>query len=145
MTRSEGRGLPLRACLGPAAPSPSSSNPTTTTGPAASEAARDSGAGPLSNRLLIRTWNLSGWSAANARTVFEEVGADVLALQETHLAALPLQWAHNTMRAVDRHLLHGHPVPAMAGSTYAKSCGVGFVLRSGVPAAAALPVGGAWR
>ena len=101
--------------------------------------------GESSGRLLLGTWNLSGWSAAKARTVFDEVGADVLAVQETHLAALPLHWAHGTMRAVGRHLLHGHPVPAVSGGTYGKSSGVGFVLKSGVAASAALPVGAAWR
>lgn len=101
--------------------------------------------GDSEGRLTIGTWNLSGWSASKARTVFAEVGADVLAVQETHLAALPLQWAHRTVQAVDHHLLHGHPVPSVSGGTYGKSCGVGFVLRSGVAAAAALPMGAAWR
>ena len=50
--------------------------------------------GDLESRLTIGTWNLSGWSAAKARTVLAEVGGNVLAVQETHLAVLPLQWAH---------------------------------------------------
>ena len=101
--------------------------------------------GDQGDRLLLGSWNMSHWTAAKARTVFADVGVDVLALQETHLAALPLQWAHGTVRAVGWHLLHGHPVPPVSGGTFRKSCGVGFVLRSGVAAAAALPVGAAWR
>ena len=41
-------------------------------------------------RLRIGTWNMSGWRVAKARAVFGEVSADVLAIQETHLAAVPL-------------------------------------------------------
>ena len=88
---------------------------------------------------------MSGWLAAKARMVLEETGADVLALQETHLAEQPLRWAHSAARDVGRHLLHGHPVRAVSGGTFGRSCGVGFALRSGVAAAAALPVGAAWR
>jgi exonuclease III len=103
------------------------------------------GSRPAGERLVLGCWNMSHWTAAKARTVFEELGVDVLALQETHLAALPLQWAHGTVRQVGWHLLHGHPVPPVPGGTYGKSCGVGFVLRSGVAAAAVPPVGAAWR
>ena len=101
--------------------------------------------GGSGERLSLGSWNMSHWTASKARTVFDEVGADVLALQETHLAPMPLQWAHGTVRAAGWHLLHGHPVPPAAGSTFGKSCGVGFVLRAGLAAAAALPVGAAWR
>ena len=113
--------------------------------PASSAGRAEADPGAREGLLTIGTWNLSGWSAAKARTVLAEVGADVLAVQETHLAVLPLQWAHRTVQAVGRHLLHGHPVRPVSGGTYGKSCGVGFVLRSGVAATAALPVGGAWR
>jgi exonuclease III len=86
---------------------------------------------------------MSGWLAAKARTVFEEIGADVLALQETHLATEPLRWAHKTVRDAGWHLLHGHPVRPVSGGTFGRSCGVGFALRTGVAAAAALPAGAA--
>ena len=96
-------------------------------------------------QLVVGSWNMSHWTPAKARTVFAEVGADVLALQETHLAALPLEWAHGTARAAGWTLLHGHPVRPVADRTAGKSCGVGFVARAGVAAAAALPVGAPWR
>ena len=99
----------------------------------------------LATRLVIGSWNVSGWTASKLRTVLADIQADILALQETHLAAMPLQWAHGTVRDAGWHLLHGHPVPAVSGGTFGRSCGVGFVLRSGVAATAALPVGAAWR
>ena len=37
-------------------------------------------------RLRVGTWNMSGWRAAKAEVVLPEIAADVLALQETHLA-----------------------------------------------------------
>ena len=48
--------------------------------------------------LRVGTWNMLGWRAAKARVLFPEVGADVLAVQETHLAAMLLQWAHSAVR-----------------------------------------------
>ena len=96
-------------------------------------------------RLRIGTWNMSGWRAAKARAVFGEVAAEVLAVQETHLAAMPLQWAHGTMREVGGHLHHGHPVRAAGGGTFGRSCGVGFVAQPGVALLPVLPVGAAWR
>ena len=102
--------------------------------------AKDDGGG----RLIIGSWNMSGWLAAKARTVFGDIPVSVLALQETHLAKIPLGWAHGTAWDVGWHLLHGHPVPAVV-DVHGKSCGVGFALRRGLAAGAALPVGSAWR
>ena len=96
-------------------------------------------------RLRVGTWNMSGWRAAKARAVFAEVSVDVLALQETHLAAMPLQWAHGTMREVGGHLHHGHPVRAVGRGAFGRSCGVGFVTLPGVAVLPVLPVGAAWR
>ena len=96
-------------------------------------------------RLRIGTWNMSGWKAAKARTVFAEISAQILAVQETHLAPMPLQWAHGTMRDVGGHLHHGHPVKAVGNGTFGRSCGVGFVAQPGVALLPALPVGAAWR
>jgi hypothetical protein len=96
-------------------------------------------------RLRVATWNMSGWRAAKARAVFTEISADVLAVQETHLAAVPLQWAHGTMRDVGGHLHHGHPVKAVGKGTFGRSCGVGFVAQPGVAVSPVLPVGAAWR
>ena len=73
-------------------------------------------------RLRLATWNMTGWSAVKAHTVFSEIGVDVLAIQETHLAAIPLQWAHRTMQQVGGHLHHGHPVKAVAGRASGRSC-----------------------
>ena len=97
------------------------------------------------SRLVVGSWNMSHWTPAKARTVFEEVGADILALQETHLAALPLEWAHGTARDAGWTLVHGHPIRPTGGRIAGTSCGVGFVLRAGVAAATAVPVGAAWR
>ena len=109
---------------------------------------RPAGAGnqeATAGRLVVGSWNMSHWTAAKARTVFDDVGADVLALQETHLAAVPLQWAHGTARQAGWHLLHGHPVRLVRGGVFGRSCGVGFIVRSGLAAAAAPPTGTAWR
>ena len=101
--------------------------------------------GAVGERLRVGTWNMSGWRAAKARAVFAEVSVDVLAVQETHLAAVPLQWAHATMRTVGSHLHHGHPVRAVGQDTFGRSCGVGFVAQAGVALTPVLPVGAAWR
>lgn len=37
--------------------------------------------------LRLGTWNVSHWTAAKAQLIAAEVGVDVLAIQETHLAA----------------------------------------------------------
>jgi hypothetical protein len=95
--------------------------------------------------LRIGTWNMSGWTAAKVRGVFPDIAADVLAVQETHLAAMPLQWAHRTMKEVGGHLHHGHPVKPAAGGTFGRSCGVGFVASQGTPLMTVTPVGAAWR
>ena len=95
--------------------------------------------------LRVGTWNMSGWTAAKAAGVFPLVAAGVLAVQETHLAAMPLQWAHASARAAWGALHHGRPVPAASGGTFGRSCGVGFVVEAGLAVVPVLPSGAAWR
>ena len=91
------------------------------------------------------TWNVSHWSAAKATIMATSVGADVLAVQETHLAPLPLEWAHTTARSLGLHLHHGRPAAPLAGSPHGRSCGVGFVAAQGVALSPVLPSGTSWR
>ena len=95
--------------------------------------------------LRVGTWNVSHWTAAKAHIVASEVGVDILAVQETHLAPFPLECAHGTARRVGLQLYHGHPVPAMAQAVYGRSCGVGFLAQQGVALMPMLPQGAAWR
>lgn len=73
------------------------------------------------------------------------MGAGILALQETHLAAMPLQWAHASAREAWGALHHGRPVAAVSGGTFGRSCGVGFVAQAGLAVVPVLPQGSAWR
>ena len=95
--------------------------------------------------VRILTWNVSHWTAAKADIIAGEVNADVLAVQETHLAVFPLECAHGTARRVGLHLQHGAPVPAVAQAVYGRSCCVGFVTQRGFPVPAVPPAGAAWR
>ena len=95
--------------------------------------------------LRVGTWNMSGWSAAKVQVCRPEIPADVLAVQETHLAVLPLQWAHTALHEVGGHLHHGHPVRPSGQKTFGRSCGVGFMAQQGLALAPVLPVGAAWR
>ena len=95
--------------------------------------------------LRIGTWNLSHWTPARADLIAMSVQADVLAVQETHLAETPLVFAHSTARKADLVLHHGLPVPPVANSEHGKSCGVGFVVRKGIAVVPALPGCPAWR
>ena len=70
--------------------------------------------------LRVGTWNISHWSAPKATVVARDIPVDVLAVQETHLAAVPLQWAHSSAQRLSFSLHHGtlfHPSSArsMAG------------------------------
>lgn len=96
-------------------------------------------------RLRLGSWNISHWTPAKAGTIAQEIGLDVLAVQETHLATLPLEWAHGTCRNLDLHLHHGRPVPPLPNRVDGRSCGVGFVARKGVALTPILPIGAAWR
>ena len=103
------------------------------------------GCSPPSGGLQIGTWNVSHWSPERAAVIAADVKVDILAMQETHLAVMPLQWAHSTARAMGLHLHHGRPVLAAGNSDHGKSCGVGFVTSLGVAVSPVLPSGSAWR
>ena len=97
------------------------------------------------DRLWVGSWNMSGWQAAKAQMVLAESYADIMAIQETHLAPMPLHWAYESLKSADFHLHHGNPVKAVSEGTFGRSCGVGFVAASGVALSRVLPVGPAWR
>jgi hypothetical protein len=99
--------------------------------------------GPQSRGLRIGTWNLSHWSPERAAVIAGDVGVDVLAVQETHLAMLPLERAHSTTRALGLHLHHGRPVRPVGKSDHGKSCGVGFVTSLGISVSPVPPSGAA--
>ena len=82
--------------------------------------------------LRIGSWNVTHWTAATASVVATPIPADVLAVQETHLASLPLLTAHTTAETHGLHLHHGRPAQAAVHSDHGKSCGVGFLARHGI-------------
>ena len=104
-----------------------------------------SAADPPAGILRVGTWNVSHWTAAKANIIASDIGADITAVQETHLAAFPLECAHGTARRVGLHLYHGQPVPPLAQAVYGRSCGVGFLAQQGVALSPVLPQGAAWR
>ena len=95
--------------------------------------------------LRIGTWNLSHWTAPKVTTVASYVQADILAIQETHLAPLPLEVAHTTARNAGLRLYHGGPVAPMPHSEHGRSCGVGFLTRANLPLLPAVPSCPPWR
>ena len=102
--------------------------------------------GPLgTGRLVLGSWNMSRWASDKVHMALAELDVHVLALQETHLAIVPLNVAHRCAKAAGLHLHHGHPVPAVSNATWGRSCGVGFLAAGGVAACKQPPVGPAWR
>ena len=65
-------------------------------------------------------------------------------MQETHLAPVLLERAHTTVRHLQLHLHHGRPAPPLAHSEHARSVGVGFLCRSGLPVSPVVPQFPAW-
>lgn len=47
---------------------------------------------PEGGVVRVGTWNISHWTAAKVALISTMVQADILAVQETHLAPLPLEW-----------------------------------------------------
>ena len=86
---------------------------------------------------------MSHWTPAKASAV-AALDFDVLAIQETHLAAVLLERAHTTVRHLQLHLHHGPPVPSLAHSEHGRSVGVGFLCRSGLPVSPVVPQFPAW-
>ena len=76
--------------------------------------------------IAIATWNMCHWTAAKVGQPSASATLDVVALQETHLAELPLERAHTTARQHGWSLQHGRPVPASGHSEHGRACGVGF-------------------
>lgn len=107
-------------------------------GPAPREAGRPAG-------LRLGTWNMSHWSAPKISMLAATVDVDVLAVQETHLAALPLEVARKTARNAGWRLHHGRPAAPSRNSEHGRSCGVGFLVRDGVPVLPSIPSCPAWR
>ena len=103
------------------------------------------GPAPEERVLRVGTWNMSHWSAAKVAVVASTISVDVLAVQETHLAPVPLEVAHTTVRQAGLHLHHGRPVAPLRHSEHGRSCGVGFLCRSGIPVLPAPPCCPAWR
>ena len=95
--------------------------------------------------LRVGTWNITHWTVAKASVLAASVDADILAIQETHLARVPLQKAHKSARNAGLQLHHGRPSECVAHSEHGKSCGVGFVSRKDVAVAPALPSCPSWR
>ena len=100
---------------------------------------------PSQGGLRIGTWNLSHWSLDKVAVVAEDIAADILAIQETHLAVLPLERARASAHSFGLTLHHGRPVPPVTSSAHGKSCGVGFLAGPGVALSPAIPAGAAWR
>jgi exonuclease III len=94
--------------------------------------------------LRVGTWNMSHWTAEKVAMVAENIAVDILALQETHLAQVPVEVAHTTARCAGLHLHHGRPVAARPHSEHGRSCGVGFLCRQGIPLALATPSCPSW-
>ena len=95
--------------------------------------------------LRVGTWNMSHWTVAKASLVAYSLAVDVLAVQETHLAKIPLEVAHTSARNAGLRLQHGHPVPRSGPSEHARSRGVGFLCKEGIASVPFLPSCPAWR
>ena len=96
--------------------------------------------------LRIGTWNMSTWSREKLAVAKEDIAADLLAVQETHLAAIPLGNARkHTPTNFGLTLHHGRAVPALQSSDHGRSCGVGFLVAQGLALSRSPPAGAAWR
>ena len=100
---------------------------------------------PLAGRLRVGTWNMSHWTVDKAGSIVRGIPVDVLALQETHLAPLPLEWAQSSFASLGLHLHHGRLAVPVGTSPHDRSCGVSFVATHGIPLSPHLPQGAPWR
>ena len=103
------------------------------------------GEAPSVGSLRIGTWNMSHWSVDKANIIVNDIPVDLLAVQETHLAPLPLEWARTSCASLGLHLHHGRPAAPVGNSPHGKSCGVGLVAVGGVSVSPLLPQGAPWR
>lgn len=69
--------------------------------------------------LRVGTWNVSHWAVPKV-DVCKSLGADVLAVQETHLAPVPLETAQTTARQRGLRLHHGRPAEAVANGLWGR-------------------------
>ena len=97
-----------------------------------------------SDNLRVGTWNVSHWAVAKV-DVCRNLEADVLALQETHLAPVPLETAHTSPRSRGMRLFHGRPAQPTPGGIWGRARGVGFLAAEGVALQPTLPIGASWR
>ena len=95
--------------------------------------------------LRLGSWNLSHWSVDRVESIATRSDLDLMDIQETHLAQVPLEKAHTTAAHHHLHLHHGRPSQPLARSVHGRSCGVGFLARRGLALSLARPVGPAWR
>ena len=102
-------------------------------------------AGAEAGLVRIGTWNVSHWTPGRAATIAYDVATAILAVQETHLAALPLDWAKTTAVQLGLRLHHGAPAQAVGDSLHGKACGVGFVAAGGVALSREMPSTSTWR
>jgi endonuclease/exonuclease/phosphatase family metal-dependent hydrolase len=94
--------------------------------------------------MVIGSWNMSAWTPQAAEEAMQ-LGADVIALQETKLATVPLHRAQSVMAGQGWKLHHGIAVMERAGSIVGASCGTGFLVAPGRALTSLDPTAGAWR
>jgi hypothetical protein len=82
--------------------------------------------------IRLVSWNLGGWCNERIEDL-REMNGDVFALQETHLAKIPLGHAKNACEKNKLRLLHGPPVIPRKGYIKANRCGVGVISRMELP------------
>jgi exonuclease III len=95
--------------------------------------------------IRIGTWNVPHWSAARASVIAFDVAADIVAVQETHLAKLPLERAKTTSVSLGMRLLHGAAAQPVGNSEHGKVCGVGFLVKAGIALTREMPSTPPWR
>ena len=103
------------------------------------------GEAPSVGCLRVGTWNMSHWTVDRAGSIAQDIPVDVLAIQETHLAPLPLEWARTSAASLGLHLHHGRPAAPVGAPPHGKSCGVGFAATTGLALMPLLPQGASWR
>ena len=78
-------------------------------------------------------------TAARSSTIALDVPTHILAVQETHLAPLPVQWAKTTCKRLGLWLHHGAAALPVNGTPHGKARGVGFVTKMGVAVTREMP------
>ena len=105
--------------------------------------AQAAGAAPA-GLVTVGTWNVSYWHEDRLSAV-GSLSVDILALQETKLARIPLERARGAARGHGYTLHHGPPVPATRAGLHGDACGVGLLAAPGVAVSPLPPQGPAWR